>query len=88
MTTVVTGGATGIGFATARRLGQDGQAVVLASRKRERLEKARDRLRREGVACEIAELDVRDAASVDTLSPRTRGRVPPASRTQPRRRPA
>ena len=67
MTTVVTGGATGIGFATARRLGQDGQTVVLAARKRDRLEKARDRLRTEGVACEMVELDVRDAESVDAL---------------------
>ena len=67
MTTVVTGGATGLGFATARRLGQDGQAVVLASRKRDHLEDARRRLRDEGIACEIAELDVRDADGVDAL---------------------
>ena len=67
MTVVVTGGATGIGFATARRLGEDGRSVVLASRKRERLEDARRRLRDDGVACEIAELDVRDADAVDDL---------------------
>lgn len=67
MTTVVTGGATGIGLATARRLGEDGRTVVLASRKRERLEEAQRRLRDEGVACEIAELDVRDADAVDEL---------------------
>ncbi|MDQ3993671.1 MAG: SDR family oxidoreductase [Actinomycetota bacterium] len=67
MTTVITGGATGIGFATARRLGRDGRTVVLASRKRERLEDAQRRLRGEGIACEIAELDVRDADAVDTL---------------------
>ena len=67
MTTVVTGGATGIGLATARRLGEDGRTVVLAPRKRERLEEAQRRLRDEGVACEIAELDVRDADAVDEL---------------------
>jgi NAD(P)-dependent dehydrogenase (short-subunit alcohol dehydrogenase family) len=64
---VITGGATGIGFATARRLGREGRTVVLASRKRERLEDAQRRLRDEGIACEIAELDVRDADAVDTL---------------------
>ncbi len=67
MTTVVTGGATGIGFAVARRLGEQGQAVVLASRKRERLEEARDRLRADGIDCEIAQLDVREADAVDEL---------------------
>lgn len=67
MRTVITGGATGIGFATARRLGRDGHAVVLASRKRERLEEAQRQLRDEGIACEIAELDVRDADAVEEL---------------------
>ena len=67
MTTVVTGGATGIGFATARRLGENGGTVVLASRKRDRLEDACRRLRSDGIACEIAELDVRDADAVDQL---------------------
>jgi NAD(P)-dependent dehydrogenase (short-subunit alcohol dehydrogenase family) len=38
VTVVITGGATGIGSETARRLGRDGQTVVLASRKRNRLE--------------------------------------------------
>ena len=67
MTVVITGGATGIGFATARRLGRDGQTVVLASRKRNRLEDACGRLREEGIDCDFAELDVRDADAVDEL---------------------
>jgi NAD(P)-dependent dehydrogenase (short-subunit alcohol dehydrogenase family) len=67
MTTVVTGGATGIGFAVARRLGESGETVVLASRNRHRLEDARSRLRGEGIACDIAQLDVRDADGVDEL---------------------
>ena len=67
MRTVITGGATGIGLATARRLGRDGRAVVLASRKRDRLEEAQRELGREGITCEIAELDVRDADAVDEL---------------------
>jgi len=44
VTVVITGGATGIGFETARCLGRDGQTVVLASRKRNRLEDACGRL--------------------------------------------
>lgn len=67
MTVVITGGATGIGFETARRLGRDGETVVLASRKRERLEEACRQLRSEGIACDLAELDVRDADAVDAL---------------------
>lgn len=67
MTTVVTGGATGIGFEIARRLAGDGEKVVLASRNRERLEDACRRLRSEGAECEIAQLDVRDADAVTDL---------------------
>lgn len=66
-TIVVTGGATGIGFAIARRLGLDGNAVVLASRKRDRLEAAQERLRGDGIECEIAPLDVRDHQAVGDL---------------------
>jgi len=67
VTVVITGGATGIGFETARRLGRDGKTVVLASRKRERLEEACERLRDDGISCDLAELDVRDADAVDAL---------------------
>jgi 2,4-dienoyl-CoA reductase (NADPH2) len=67
VTTVVTGGATGIGFAIARRLGLDGDRVVLASRNLERLEAARARLRGEGIECEVAQLDVRDPETVGEL---------------------
>ena len=43
-TIAITGGATGIGFAIARHLARQGDAVVLASRNLERLEAARERL--------------------------------------------
>jgi NAD(P)-dependent dehydrogenase (short-subunit alcohol dehydrogenase family) len=66
-TIVVTGGATGIGFAIARRIGQQGDAVVLASRNLGRLEAARDRLEAEGASCSVAALDVRDGDAVDRL---------------------
>jgi len=68
VTVVITGGATGIGFETARCLGRDGQTVVLASRKRNRLEDACGRLREEGIDCDFAELDARDADAVDVVA--------------------
>ena len=66
-TIVVTGGATGIGFAIARRLAQQGDAVVLASRNLERLEAAKDRLESEGARCSAAVVDVRDGDAVERL---------------------
>jgi NAD(P)-dependent dehydrogenase (short-subunit alcohol dehydrogenase family) len=66
-TIVVTGGATGLGFAIARRLARQGDAVVLASRKLERLEAARERLESEGARCSVAALDVRDGDAVEEL---------------------
>jgi NAD(P)-dependent dehydrogenase (short-subunit alcohol dehydrogenase family) len=67
-TIVVTGGATGIGFAIARRLACQGDAVVLASRNLERLEAARARLESEGASCCVTELDVGDGR-VNALAP-------------------
>jgi NAD(P)-dependent dehydrogenase (short-subunit alcohol dehydrogenase family) len=66
-TTVVTGGGTGIGFAIAERLAAEGHRIVLAARTRSRLEAARERLAAAGADCEVATLDVRDAAAVDDL---------------------
>ena len=66
-TIAITGGATGIGFAIARRLAGQGDAVVLASRNLERLEAARARLDSEGAICSVAQLDVRDGDGVDEL---------------------
>ncbi len=66
-TIVVTGGATGIGFAIARRLARGGDDVVLASRNLQRLEAARARLESEGARCSVASLDVRDGDAVEEL---------------------
>jgi NAD(P)-dependent dehydrogenase (short-subunit alcohol dehydrogenase family) len=66
-TIAITGGATGIGFAIARRLAGQGDAVVLASRNLERLEAARERLESEGARCSVAALDVRDGEAVNGL---------------------
>jgi NAD(P)-dependent dehydrogenase (short-subunit alcohol dehydrogenase family) len=60
---IVTGGATGIGFAIARELTRLGARVVIASRKKENLEKAAAELR--GT---YHVLDVRDAAAVEAMA--------------------
>lgn len=65
--TLVTGGATGIGFAIVERLAAEGHGVVLASRNEERLEAARRRLAGGGADCETAVLDVRDGEAVADL---------------------
>jgi NAD(P)-dependent dehydrogenase (short-subunit alcohol dehydrogenase family) len=59
---VVTGGATGIGFAIAKELGRLGGRVVIASRKEENLKMAAEEL-----SCEYRVLDVRDAAAVEAM---------------------
>ncbi|CAN7311587.1 SDR family oxidoreductase [Knoellia sp. LjRoot47] len=58
---LVTGGGTGIGAAVARRLVEDGYAVVVAGRRRDRLDAVVAQL---GDAVTALELDVTDAAAV------------------------
>lgn len=58
---LVTGGGTGIGAAITRRLVEDGYAVIVAGRRRERLEAVAAEL---GESVSTVQLDVTDAASV------------------------
>ncbi len=57
----VTGGGTGIGAAVARRLVQDGYAVVIGGRRHDRLASVAAEL---GESVSVVQLDVTDAASV------------------------
>jgi len=69
---IVTGGGTGIGFATARQFARLGAAVVIASRTADELERAARRIRDEsGSACLAVPTDVKDEDAVIALVERT-----------------
>lgn len=65
---VITGGASGIGFALASRLGAAGAKVMLADIEQQALEAASEHLRADGVAVESHVCDVSDRAAVDDLA--------------------
>ena len=70
-TGVITGGATGIGFAVAREIARLGGRVIIASRKLEKLEPAVEQIRSETGRADAAHhhvLDVRDAAAVEEMA--------------------
>jgi len=64
---LVTGGGTGIGFATARELGSLGARIVIAARDFERLEKAVVELRAEGIEAHAHAVNIRDENQVAAL---------------------
>ncbi|WP_210570134.1 SDR family NAD(P)-dependent oxidoreductase [Streptomyces sp. GESEQ-4] len=64
-TVFVTGSASGIGLAVARRLGQSGAAVVIADYNLEGAEEAAEQLKSEGIKAAAVRVDVSDAASVE-----------------------
>ena len=64
---LVTGGGTGIGFGIAELLAELGAHVVLASRKREHLDAAAERLRAAGGRASTVEVDVRDPERVRVM---------------------
>ena len=64
---IVTGSAQGFGFACARRLAEAGAAVVLADRRSDRLDAARERLAAAGGTVAAAAGDVSVEADVDRV---------------------
>jgi NAD(P)-dependent dehydrogenase (short-subunit alcohol dehydrogenase family) len=68
---VVTGGASGIGYATAAQLGAKGARVVLADIEEKALQSAVDQLRAEGVDAHGVQCDVSSLASVEQLATRS-----------------
>ena len=68
---VVTGGGTGIGLAIARRLGELGAGIVIASRNSENLERGSAELRLAGLDPLAVQVDVRNPEQVDEMVQRT-----------------
>ena len=69
---VVTGGAGGMGFATAALLGRD-HHVVISDVNQLRLDAAAARLQEDGISCDTALCDVADRESVEALVRRVEG---------------
>lgn len=66
-TALVTGGGSGIGFGIARLLARLGARVTIASRSEERLHEAARQLATEGLAVDVAAVDVRDPDRVRAM---------------------
>jgi NAD(P)-dependent dehydrogenase (short-subunit alcohol dehydrogenase family) len=68
---IITGGGTGIGLAIARRLGELGACVAVASRSSEHLERGTADLRHAGLDPLAIQVDVRKPEQVDEMVMRT-----------------
>lgn len=64
-TVLVTGASSGIGAAIARRFGQHGDRVILAARRKERLDVLAQEIAQSGGSAHVLPLDVRDRAAVE-----------------------
>jgi NAD(P)-dependent dehydrogenase (short-subunit alcohol dehydrogenase family) len=65
---VITGGASGIGFATAAKMAQQGARIVLADIEASALDQALSDLRLQGATVKGVVCDVGDLASVENLA--------------------
>ena len=66
-TVLVTGAATGLGYAIAKAFGQAGAAVAVNDLSRERVERACAQLSTQGIACHGFPADVRDRLAVQRM---------------------
>ncbi|WP_137872129.1 SDR family NAD(P)-dependent oxidoreductase [Rhodococcus sp. Q] len=74
---VITGGASGIGLAVARQLGEGGHPVALLDRQGDVVQKAADELRESGITALAAEVDVTDRGAVDKALDQVRRELGP-----------
>jgi Short-chain dehydrogenases of various substrate specificities len=65
---IITGGSSGIGFATAKKLAMAGARIVLVARGREKLEEARDIIVRAGGEAHVYPCDLTDLAAIDRMA--------------------
>lgn len=65
---LVTGASSGVGAATARRLGAAGATVLLVARSKDRLAEVRADIRRAGGVAHVHPADLAEAAEVDALA--------------------
>lgn len=67
-TAVITGGATGIGFALAKQMGAAGARIILFEPRKEVLGEATEALKAQGIDAKYFAGDVADAAAVEALA--------------------
>jgi NAD(P)-dependent dehydrogenase (short-subunit alcohol dehydrogenase family) len=67
-TAVITGGATGIGFGLAKRLGNLGARVIIAEPREEKLESSVAELTSQGIDAKYFVCDVRELSQVEALA--------------------
>jgi NAD(P)-dependent dehydrogenase (short-subunit alcohol dehydrogenase family) len=67
-TAVITGGASGIGLAIARRLGEEGANIVIADIQQDALDRAETALDNAGIPVEAVHTDVSDRAQIVALA--------------------
>lgn len=67
-TVVITGGATGIGFALAKAFGTEGAKIVIGEPREDRLKQAADALTELGIEARYLVTDVTDPSSVEALA--------------------
>jgi 3-oxoacyl-[acyl-carrier protein] reductase len=65
---VVTGGARGIGFAIARKLGSEGSSVILMDKDEDAGAEAVDQLKAEGILANAEIVDLTDLAAAETVT--------------------